>query len=54
MKTTEYVCLSCGNNYKAAQPRFDKPEKSECPKCKSSNVIKLDPSRLFGFTSGGG
>ena len=54
MAKQEYVCLSCGNYYSTVQAAsFGKNDKV-CPKCSSSNVMRLNVSKLFGLTGGGG
>ncbi len=45
----DYICLKCGNQfvlYAAAEKK--------CSTCGSTNVLKLRPSSIFGFSGGGG
>ncbi len=45
----DYICLKCGNHFLLYQAGEKK-----CSKCGSTNVLKLNPSGLFGFSGGGG
>jgi DNA-directed RNA polymerase subunit RPC12/RpoP len=53
MAKNEYLCIACGGFSDSAQPQDDSDDR-KCPKCGSSNIMKLDASRLFGFFNGGG
>ena len=52
MPRHEYICLACGNYYLFV-PSSTGVEDKKCPKCSSVNVMKVDMSRIFGFTGGG-
>jgi DNA-directed RNA polymerase subunit RPC12/RpoP len=54
MQKQEHICLACGNYYVTAPRAVESSDKEQCPKCSSSNTIKLDASRIFGMFSGGG
>jgi DNA-directed RNA polymerase subunit RPC12/RpoP len=47
--TSDYVCLKCGNVFVV-----NASAEKKCSKCGSTNVLKLSPSGIFGFSGGGG
>ncbi len=46
---SDYICLKCGNHFVL----YTSAEK-KCSKCGSANVLKLNPSSVFGYSGGGG
>ncbi|HXX57398.1 MAG TPA: hypothetical protein VEI96_05300 [Thermodesulfovibrionales bacterium] len=54
MTGEEYICLACGSYYQTAPSSTHDCDEKKCPKCFSSNVMKLNVSKLFGFAGGGG
>ena len=53
MATNEYLCLACGGFSHSVQSQ-EEGDDMKCAKCGSSNIMKLDESKLFGFFTGGG
>ncbi|MCI0468994.1 MAG: hypothetical protein L0Y62_02885 [Nitrospirae bacterium] len=48
----EYLCFSCGVKY--ALPQLDDSDiEAKCPRCNSSNVLKLEGTNDMGFFGGG-
>jgi putative FmdB family regulatory protein len=47
--TNDYICLKCGKQFEL----YSSAEK-KCPKCGSTNVLKVSPTGVFGFSGGGG
>ncbi len=47
--TNDYICLKCGHRFVLSAPAERK-----CSECGSANVLKLNPSPIFGFSGGGG
>lgn len=53
MSTHECICLACGNHFVMAASAQSAVGEEQCPKCSSGNVLKLNPSSVFGFLGGG-
>ncbi|MCC6347575.1 MAG: hypothetical protein IT388_10350 [Nitrospirales bacterium] len=53
MSNNECICLACGNHFMMSEAVQSAVGDDQCPKCSSSNVLKLNSSSMFGFLGGG-
>ncbi|MFO0754664.1 MAG: hypothetical protein U0411_15225 [Thermodesulfovibrionales bacterium] len=53
MSNHECICLACGNHFVMPASAQNAAVGGQCPKCSSDNVLKLNPSSMFGFLGGG-
>lgn len=53
MAANDYICFTCGKHFVMAASSDSSSDK-KCPKCGSANILKINPSNLFGFTGLGG
>ena len=54
MAENEYICLACGSYYMSTSSATHDCADKNCPKCDSSNVMKLNVTELFGFSGRSG